>query len=127
MKRFTALLVIAFALVAAPTFAQQATLNSSETLTATKIVVSSIGIDAVGRVATLSFQLQAADGTVKRGYGFVAVGADYTSFCTALGSARTSETGTVDRRLQFRVIGWMSDNSKFTDPNGNVIAVTVVP
>lgn len=121
MKRF----ILAVALLAAPMFAQQATLTTPEAVTATKIVVASVSFDR--QVATITIEYQASDATVKRTTAYTAMNAEYISFLTALGTTRATETGTVPRRMQFRVIGWLSDNSKLADLAGTPVSVTVVP
>lgn len=125
--RSKALVAALFALAALPAFAQQATLNSQETYTisATNVKVQSVSISAAG--ASIAVEYQAADTSVKRVATYAASSAELTSFLTALTSVRASETGGIARKCNYRVLGWLADNSKFTDPSGAVITVTVVP
>ncbi len=112
--------------VAAPLVAQQATLTTPETLSATKIVVASLSLDQ--NTANITVNYQASDSTTKRSLSYATVSqAELVSFLTALGSARASETGAVLRRMNFRVIGWMADNSKLLDASGAPLSVTLVP
>ena len=127
MKRTILALILCF--VALPLCAQVATLSTPEAQpTGTKLVVTAVAIDAINGQAKISLVLQAVDGTTIRSADYTTFSqAEYVSFMTALGSARASETGTVPRRLQYRVLGWMSDNSKFTNAAGQVVTVTVAP
>lgn len=106
-----------------------ATLTTPETQpSGAKIIAHTVHIAALEPSVTLTFLLQDAGQTSTiRTATYTYFAADYTSFCTALGSARSGESGSVANRLQFRVIGWMADNSKFLSPTGTPIAVTVAP
>lgn len=119
-------LILLGLLAAFPLAAQQATLTTPEALTATKALVRSVDFDRT--TATITVELQTSGNEVKRTLAYATNSSvEYASFLTAIGTARASETGSVPRRMQFRVLGWMADNNHFTAPNGDTITVTVVP
>lgn len=112
--------------VALPLGAQQATLTTPETLTGTVAKLLTAGFDRQG--GTLAVEIQANDGTVKRTLVYTTTSpAEFVSLLAAMGTSRATETGSAPRKMQFRVLGWMADNGKFTGPDGQPITVTVVP
>jgi hypothetical protein len=126
MKKLLLLLV----LLAAPSFAQQGTLSTPETVTATKVIVAEIHIGRTAAQVDVHF-LTAGDAQ-KRSTTVVIQQADLASFVLAVDTARMpggglNETGGVLRRRQYRVLGWIVDNSRLVDESGQVIAVTLVP
>lgn len=129
MKALKLILLLLTLTIALPLAAQVATLTTPVTQpTGTKLIATEVHIDAVNGQARIGIELQSVTGVVVRHADYTTfTQAEYISFMTALGSARASETGTVPRRLQFRVLGWLADNSKFTDGAGNAVTVTVAP
>lgn len=124
MKRL--ILALALLLVTLPIAAQTANIDTPVVATETNIRVNRIVITA--DLCTLYFDFRAADGTVKRTGVYHYTDADLISFLTALGSARATETGTVLRRLNFRVVGWMKDGARFRAPDDvTPLSVTVAP
>lgn len=123
--RYLAILALLLGL-AAPSYAQQATLTTPETVAATKLVVIEINVARDNAGATVQFQTSAD--AVKRTATFgTSSQAELVSFVTAMGTARSGETGGALRRMQFRVLGWLVDNGKLKDEAGQSIAVTLVP
>ena len=123
MKRLIGILAL---LVALPLAAQTTTITTPEVgVTATRIVVSNFTVTRNG--GTIGFEFQATDTTVKRTWSYGIDSSEIVSFLTALGTARASETGTVARRTNFRIVGWMADGNRFRGMDNLPLAVTVAP
>lgn len=106
--------------------AQQANLTVPETISATNIQVSQLFLTRT--YANITVEFQAADTTVKRVKEYsTASNAELASLATAIENVRATETGSVARKLNFRILGWLFDNGKIKDEAGATIAVTLVP
>ena len=111
MKRLTfSLLAVLLAGVA---LGQQANLVTP--ISVTKVVVNRFSVRADCSCAEVSIDYQsttATNGTDS--FRFSAGDGTLASFLTAIGSARTGETGSSARRMNFRILGFLSDNGLLT-------------
>ena len=118
MKRFIlAALVLVLAL---PLAAQEATLTTPESgITATKVKVIAFSVlGAPCNCATVTISYQASDDTEKRTATYANLPAG--PFITALTTVRATETGTLARKINFRILGFLVDQNELT-------GVTLVP
>lgn len=123
MKR--AILILAL-LAALPLTAQEATLDVPQVVTASKLVVAGFCDD--GDTIRVRVELRTAAGVVTKSAELITVRqAERTSLWTAVGTTRAGETGTVERRKNFRILGWCKDNAKFRAEDNTIINVTLVP
>ena len=108
--------------------AQEATLNAPEVLPSpaavSRLVVAEVLLTRSGGSVTVEFQ---AGTTPRRARTYAIAAGEMASFVTAIDTARSGETGGVARRFNFRVLGWLVDNSKIVDDSAVVIPVTLVP
>jgi hypothetical protein len=120
----TLAIAVLFALMTFSAAAQQANLATPETISATNVQVKSFNVSRECVCATITVQYLAADSSVKREASWVVsndgASTDLNTFLTAIGTARANETGTVPRRMNFRVLGYLVDS-------GRLSGVTLVP
>lgn len=122
---FTGLLA---ALLSLPLAAQEATLQTPETVSGTKVKLAYYNAERSTMSITVGVTIETADGTVVRTIVYTATNAEALSLVTAADTVRAGgETGNAFRKFQYRVLGWMADNSKITNASGTPITVTVAP
>ena len=119
------LAVLVFLLLAPQTLlAQSATINSP--ISEAKLVVEQIDITR-GDGGQIQVSVQTSTDQIKRFLHFDVAASELSSLVTAMMTTRSGETGGNARKFNFRVLGWLSDNNKFIDSNGQAISVTLVP
>lgn len=132
MKRLFLLLF----LLASPAIAQEAALPAPETSApGTKLRVRRFSADLGADHAAVWLVVLRDDNTVHREVGMLQIADDpttspvneYRQFMSALLSPAAGETGSAERRAQFRILTWIVDNSRLRDDDGQVISVTLVP
>lgn len=121
----TILFLLPYFAIAALSNAQEATLQTPETVSATKIVTQSMQLQRNEAYVTVEFQTAASG--VKRTLTVRITQAELTSFVTALDTVRSGETGGALRRMNFRILGWLADNSKLKNEADQTIVVTLNP
>jgi hypothetical protein len=122
--------LLLFLLIAAPAaFAQEATLTAPETIT--KAVVTEFVIERASASARIRVEFQTAAGVGRRAITYQTANlTELNSLLTAVGTAKNTpqaETGSAQRRFNYRVLGWLVDNGKLVDEAGATISVTLVP
>lgn len=123
MRHFS--LILTLALLPSFVSAQSATINTP--ISEAKLIVEQVDlVRSQGGFVRVSVQTSTAQ--TKRFLQFDIATAEMLSFITATAfTVRPSETGSNARKYNFRVLGWLSDNNKIVDSNGDAIAVTLVP
>lgn len=109
------ILSLVFLLLAAPAFGQSATLTAPVTFTnATKYVVQIVHFERDCVCATITLELQDATGAVKNTTQLSipadvgAPGTEFLNFLTAMGSPATGETGGIARKMNFRILRYLT-------------------
>ena len=116
MKRILCALALLSVFLAIPVFAQQANITSPVNVSESQIAVQSFsyGRDCACIVVNLEYQTGAASAVETKIINVPAVGGTLDGFLTAIGTARTGETGVATRRAKFRILGYLVDNNLLT-------------
>lgn len=121
-------LILAFTIACAGiALAQQANLTTPET--STNLKASTVFMGRVCNCASITVDFLDASGNTKRTINYAINNpADVVSLLTAMETVRATETGNSVRKMNFRVLGWLQDNSKLVnDVDGSIIGATLVP
>lgn len=108
------LALILFLILALPLAAQEATLTAPEAgVTATKVKVIAFSVlGAPCNCATVTISYQANDGTEKRTATYANLNAG--TFIVALTTVKAGETGTLARKINFRILSYLVEQNELT-------------
>lgn len=119
------ILIIAFAIIfALPTFAQEATLGTPETApTAVKLRVTGYSLSTEQGCVSVSVAFLTSGNVEVRRHGYRICSDEsasiFADWHTAIGSARPGETGVPNRRMNFRILGFLLDEGLL--PTGSTL------